>query len=174
MRRQVSAEAGVAKQTGVEGRNAHHRRCLRQVRDDCVKVKLRQKDHPPADSKQYVGGDEETMRVKDRQRVQQHIAAAEPPCLDQRIGVRQKVVMAQHRALGAPRRSRRVKDRGQIVRAARCSGEIVRRRRGALCQRAAATGCVNRQQGYSPTLDHRAKAGLCARVADRCARFRVT
>ncbi len=99
MQSDVAIKTRIGKQTGVECRNAHHRRRVGQLSDHRVEVEFRQKYHPPPDPEQHVGCHEKPMRVKDRQRMQKHIVAGEPPCLGQGIGIGEQVVVAQHCAL---------------------------------------------------------------------------
>ena len=57
----------------------------------------------------------QSMRPEDRQRVQKPIRWSEPPDFPQDLGIRCQVAVAQHGALGAAGRSRRVEKGGEIV-----------------------------------------------------------
>lgn len=66
-----------------------------------------------------VGGHEQPVGVKDRQRVDQPVLTGIVPAFQKRRDIRGKVAMGQNRPLGTPRRPRGVKDRRMIGRSAR-------------------------------------------------------
>ena len=59
------------------------------------------------------------MRMKDRQGMDQPVLGGDLPQIDQGPRVRQKVPVAHHRALGAPRRPGGIKETGKVIGTAR-------------------------------------------------------
>ncbi len=118
---QAHGAAGLARERGrgekprVERRHAHHHRRARQCFEHRADLELRQPQHACTRQQRTVQRDEQAVHVIDRQRVQQRVAAGEAPAVDQHRGVRREIAVRQHRALGAPGRSRRVEDRREIV-----------------------------------------------------------
>src|SRR5690606_39344980 len=94
--------------------------------------------------------DEEAMHMKDRQRVQQHIARMELPVAVQRDGVGGEIVMAQRRAFRAPGRARRIEDGGKIVFFAR-DGLEGRRKAGRAFDQRAIAALIEGEQGLDPS-----------------------
>jgi hypothetical protein len=73
------AECGLGQQARIVCRHAHEDTGLRQCREYCRDIELRQKNHFARIEQRHVTGDEQTMNVKDRQRVQQHVTATKAP-----------------------------------------------------------------------------------------------
>jgi hypothetical protein len=65
--------------------------------------------------------------VKDRQGMQQHVLRGEPPFLRQSRGIRQQVVLRQHRPFRSARGAGSVEKRGKIICAALNSVKAIRR-----------------------------------------------
>ena len=117
--RAVLGQPRIGQQPGIERRHSHQRGRLRHRLEDRVGVKALEEDHPRPGQQCDVGGDEQPVGVKDRQRVDQHVAVGKAPVIAQGFRVAGQVGVAQHRALGAPGGARRVQNGGQIVRSAR-------------------------------------------------------
>ena len=103
-------------QARVERRHAHHRRgaAPHQLQHQ-VRVELRQEEHRAARQQQRVHGHEQSMRMVDRQRVDQHVLVGEAPVIDERQRVRGEIAVRQHRALRAAGGARRVEDRREVI-----------------------------------------------------------
>ncbi len=110
---------------------------MRHQTQDFVRVEFWQEKHRGAGQKNDVRCNEEAMRVEDREGVDQPVVGREAPILAKRGGVRQEVVMRQHRALGPAGRAGRVEDGGEVIRTAIGVGEIRRLAPGKVDQRAA-------------------------------------
>ena len=63
-----------------------------------------------------MAGDEKTVDVIDRERMQQHVTAGEAPLLDQRERVAAQIAMGEHGALGTAGRAGGIEDRRKISR----------------------------------------------------------
>ena len=134
----VGAERRQREEARVERRHAHHHRRARQQRADFVGVELREPEHARARQQRAMAGDEQSVHVIDRQRVQQHVAAREAPMPDERQRVAREIAMRQHRAFGTARGPGRVENRRDVV---RLRDDRVERRRlvvGAIEQRSLA------------------------------------
>ena len=79
---------------GVEARQEHHRRAVRQ---------------------HAVRRDEQTVGVEQRERVQEQVVGSEAPRCVQRDRVRRQVALREHRSLRPTRRAARIEDGGEIV-----------------------------------------------------------
>ena len=164
----VAGEARIVEEAGVEGRDAHHRRRLGQAVDHLVDLEARQPDHRAARQQDDVGGDEEPVGVEDRQGVEEDVAVGEAPGRDQHLGVRDEVVVGQHRALRAPGGARRVEDRGEVVGPAVDRGERGRGIADAVGERAVALSVEGLEAGRQ-----RREAFGAARIADEQRRARI-
>ena len=87
VRDQIFGKTGLIQKAGVEGGHAHHRRGLGQAAQYGFNVKLGQEDHRPSGQQHDIRGYKQPMAVENWQRMQQHIIAGKPPCLDQRSSV---------------------------------------------------------------------------------------
>ena len=114
MRRAVGGEIGRLQQAGVEGRHPHERRGLRHEANQLLRVGPGQEDHATARQQDHVGRHEEPVGMEDRQGMQQDIRRGEGPFLRQGAGIGEQVALAQHRALGTPRRAGSIEKGGQI------------------------------------------------------------
>ena len=76
-------------------------------------------------------GDEQSVHVVDRQRVQQHVGGGEAPGVGQRLAVLAQRRVAQHRAFGSAGGAARVDERGQVLRRGPVH-RLKRRKRGRL------------------------------------------
>ena len=157
--RDRTVEGGRVQQAGVEGRHPHHRRRLRHQADHLARVEFRQQDHRAARDQRDVHRDEEAVGVEDREGMQQHVRLGEAPVVRERFGVGQKVALAQHRALGAPRRAGGVEEGGEVVFAAGDGVEIVGAGRGQRGERAPALRRKGQHPGIAPRGLHRGRAG---------------
>ncbi len=77
----------------------------RRGAEPLIQIEFRQEDHAAAGCQNDVGGNEQPMRVEDRQRVQQDVICREAPFPDQGQGIRKQIVLGQHGALGTAGRS---------------------------------------------------------------------
>jgi hypothetical protein len=98
IRADVTIEAGMFEQAGVEGRHPHHRRCSRQRRNHRCGIELRHEDHRRPRQQRDVDRYEQPMRMKDRQRVNESVGGPEAPTVDQSQRVRRQILVRQHRA----------------------------------------------------------------------------
>ena len=147
MLRRLTRQFRVSHKPGIERRHAHHRGGARQQRHDLVGVEFWQEDHRPARQHHRVRGDEQAVGVVDRQRMQQHVAVAEAPVVDQRQRIGGQVAVAEHRALRPAGGAGSVKDRGKIIRFAGHIGKIGGRGARRVHQRTAATGIERLDRG---------------------------
>ena len=131
-------EAGLVQQAGVERGHAHHHRGPGQQGKHLLRVEFLQKQQPAARKQGAVPGNEQSMRMEQRQRVQQHVVAAETPELGQRQAVAQQTGMGQHGALGATGGARGIDDEGHVLARHLRRGERLRLRLGQPVQRSAA------------------------------------
>jgi hypothetical protein len=115
MRREAPIKPRVAQKARVKGRNAHHRRGAGQGGQHRVQVELGQKDHRGAAYQRDIRRHKQPMRVKDRQRMQQHVIDRKGPGLGQHLRVRQQVAVGQHSPFRAARGARGVKKGRQVV-----------------------------------------------------------
>ena len=167
-------KAGITQQAGVEGGNPHHHACAGHVVQDGIGVKAGQKDHRGPGQQRNIGGHEQAVDVKDRQGMQQHVSGGELPQGGQRRGIRQKVVLRQHRPFGAACGARGVKQGGKIIGAAGGRDEVVRCGLGqtarAICiQRKphAARRRAAGQSGFSRGVaDQNARGGIGQKIRD--------
>ena len=83
----LAIKARVVQKAGVKGRHAHHACGARQVFDHLVLIEFRQEDHRGPGQQDHIGRHEKPMRVKDRQRVKQHVFFGKGPVVDQRFGI---------------------------------------------------------------------------------------
>ena len=110
VRQHSRRERRLGEQARIERGHAHHHGRPRQQRAHFARVEPRQPQHPRSRQQRAVRGDEQTVHVIDRQRVQQDVAAREAPGFDEREAVRGEIAMREHRALRAAGGARRVKD----------------------------------------------------------------
>ena len=176
-RRRLQPRLG--EQADVEGRHPHHHARARHQPHHLGGVEPRHEQHRRAAGQRRVGGDEQPVRVEDRQGVEQRVGGREAPSLDQRQRVGQEVVVGQHGALRAPRGAGRVQDRGEVARASRHVGEIRRLARRAGRKRAvsgraqrfdAGVGFAAREMGQGVAArgvdDEQAGRGVADEVAE--------
>ena len=170
--RQVAGKPVIVQKPGVEGRHAHHRRGTRQVVDYHVQIELRQEDHRPARHEHHVCRDEKPVRVEDGQRVQQHVIRGKAPAVDQRLCVRKKVRLRQHRPLRPPRRAGCVEEGGKVILLPPGGVKAVGLVGGGFGEAARAIGGQGHQLRVQP-LDHRAQIVGLGRIAHHQLRARV-
>ncbi len=173
MRRDLAGQPGMVYEAGIERRHAHHRGRLRQQRQHLVGIELRQKDHRAAGQQHDVGCDEQAVGMKDRQGMQQHVIGREVPVVDQHLGIRGEVAVAQHRALRPPGRAGSVEDRGEVFGAPRHIGEL-RRQPGRLGRQAAVALLPQRAADAGAQPRHQRRHRLAVlRPADNQPRFGI-
>ena len=114
--------------------------------DHFINVESWQKAHRDAAQHGAVHGDKQSVHVIDRQGMQQHIIFDEAPKVDQRKCIAGQVIVAQHRAFGAPGGSGGVNDRRNIVTANLGNGCVRVCRRNGIHQSPLAIAS-KRQQG---------------------------
>ncbi len=111
----LATELRHRQQTRVKGRHSHENARARHEPHDLGSVESRQEQHGRGIEQRAVAGDEKPVGVKQRQRVQQHVARAESPHLVESDGVRAEIVVAERCALGLTGCPRGVQDRGDVV-----------------------------------------------------------
>ena len=84
VRCRLAVQAVLLQQAHIEGRHAHQRGGARQRGDDRAGSNFGWKIIAAPAMQDDIGGDEQAVRVEDRQRVDQHVVAGEAPVLDQR------------------------------------------------------------------------------------------
>ena len=92
-------ETAMFEQAGVERRNAHERRGARQRLNDRVGVKAVMEDHLRPRQQRDIDGDEQAMRVENRQGVDERVVRREAPQIDERERVGEQIALRDHRAL---------------------------------------------------------------------------
>jgi hypothetical protein len=172
MRGKLPGEARIVEQPRIEGRHAHHRGRPRQPFDELVDLQRRQEDHRTAGKQDDVAGDEQAVRMEDRQRVQEHVVPGEPPCLDKGPGVGKQVVLRQHSALRAPGGARRIEEGGEVPTLSR-HGIEARGLPGCLFRERPAAVAVQRLEVRAGLRRDRRQRGLRGLVADHEARLGV-
>jgi hypothetical protein len=160
-------------QADVERRHAHEARRPRHQREDLVGVEFLQEQHRPAGEQQRVRRDEEPVGVEHRERVDEHVVAREAPVVDEGERIRGKVVVRQHRALGAPRCPGRVEDGGEVLGAARDVREGVARTGRGLRHSATPVGAEGHRVGDAGLRGDRDERRHAARVAHEHPRLGV-
>ena len=123
MRRRRAGETVMVEKPRIEGRHAHHRCCRRHPVQRGIGREFRQEDHGAANHRQQIAGNEQTVRVIDRQHMKKHIIGTEAPVVAKHCGVRQQIAMAQFRALRPTGCAGGIEDGGQILGPARHRGE---------------------------------------------------
>ena len=162
---EVRRKTLVLKQSGVEGRHTHHRRCLGHQIDHGVEIEFRQEQDGTTSSQRHVGCNEKPVSVEDRQGMQQHILVGEAPELRQGGGIRQQVRLRQHCPLRPPGGAGGVKESGQIVRRPFHCCKFGGFGFGLIRQRPASVS-VERLEAGAEFRDDRVQQGLAATVAD--------
>ena len=124
MSRRVARQPLMLQKPGIECGHAHQGRRLGQETHHVVGVEFLPEQHRAARQEKRVGGNEKPMRMIDRQSVDEDIAIAEMPGVDESEGVAGEIGMAQHGALGAAGRARRIENGREIVPAELRIGEV--------------------------------------------------
>ncbi|ESX22226.1 hypothetical protein X766_01885 [Mesorhizobium sp. LSJC255A00] len=171
--RRLGIQPVLLQEPGIEGRHPHQHCRAGQERDDAAGVEFLLEQHRGAGHQGDVGGDEQAVRVEDRQGMDQHVIPGETPLLDQHARIGGQVFVAEHGALGASGGARCVKDCGQIVRPARHGVEI----RGLLCRQfgqRALTIAAKREGGSTRRVRQRRDSAGAGRVADDQPRLGIT
>ena len=88
---------------GIKRRHAHQRGRARHRGQDRIGVEPGLKQHCRAGKQRDIDGDEQAVGMEDRQRVNEDVVRGEAPEIDENLGVGDKVVVGQHRALRAAR-----------------------------------------------------------------------
>ena len=154
VRRRLARQIGPLQQACVEGRHAHHAGGARHQAHDLGRIELWQEEHAAARQQQRVRRHEKPVRMVDRQGVDEHVVRREAPVIDERFGVGIEIVVAEHGALGAPRRARRVEDGGEIVGAPVDIGERGRRGRALFGEGAVVVRAERLDRAHTGLLSH--------------------
>ena len=172
MRRQIAVEPRIVQKPRVEGRHPHHGRRFGQQPQHRLQLEFRQEDQRATSQERHVGRHEKAVRVKDRQRMKQHVIRREPPACDQRLRIRQQVALRQHRPLGAARGPGGVQECCQIIERAGHGREAVGLCGGQIAQAARTVGPQRLENRADTGGDGRHRLGL-AGVADEQRRATV-
>ena len=110
-----AVKPGIGQQTHIQRGHAHHGGGAWQVREHLIEIEFRQKNKRRCGGQRDIDRHEQSMRVENRQHMQQHVLVAELPKFLQRHRIGCEIAMAEHRAFGAARRPRSVKNGGEII-----------------------------------------------------------
>ena len=154
----IGVEAVFLQQAHVIRRHAHHHGAAWQQGEHAFGVELGQKDLLGTGDQGAMAGDEQAVHMKERQRMQQHIAPAgfglfaparitPAPVIAQHQRIAAQIAVGQHRALAAAGGARGVQDGGKVVAAPFDTTETIRLMRGTFEQ---GTGAVIAEGVHMP------------------------
>ncbi len=108
-------QGGLGQEAHIQSGHPHEDRRFRHFGDDKLGIKLGHPYHFAAIDQGTVNGHKQTMHMKNRQRVNEHIALLPRPISFESLGVAEHVAVGQHGAFAAACRTTGVQNGCQVV-----------------------------------------------------------